>query len=67
MVDMSSYTDIETMQVAAAIAPPNSPFHEALKIAETYTNAGLTPIFSLDYVTTTIYVTTEEFVTKKYH
>ena len=46
---------------------PGNSFERALKIAEEYREADLTPVFILNYETKVISVTTQELVEKKYH
>jgi hypothetical protein len=46
---------------------PNNTFSYALKIANLYKKADLTPVFILNSTTKTLHVTTEEVMDGNYH
>jgi hypothetical protein len=59
--------DEETVRTALKILGPNSSFKKALDLAETYREAGLTPIFLCDDDNRMIYVVTEERMKNVFH
>lgn len=49
-----------TLKQAAEMMGPDSNFHTALRWADEYRQAGLTPVFYTDDEEMTVFVTTEE-------
>lgn len=68
---MSTYENMEVVnedliKKAAILSEPDNSFIKALNFAESYRQAGLTPVFLLDDENFMVIVTTQEKLDKKF-
>lgn len=68
---MSTYENMEVVnedliKKAAILSEPDNSFIKALDFAESYRNAGLTPVFLLDDENFMVIVTTQEKLDNKF-